>query len=627
MKLKNILKAGLIVFIIYVVFATIFVLIELDNIPKYNSIDLLAVSKNEQQGAIASMDLEIHPGHGRLYIDSFPLTRADTQVATRFAKETACDILDKDCSRMDFFYQLRSESALVGGTSAGAATTLLTIAALENMQLRNDVAITGTINSGGLVGPVGGIREKIIAAANNGFTKVLIPKWNNLEPEINASSNESIMVTEPIIENATDINLTDVTEDEITHLEDAYNIEVIRISNIFEALEHFLQEDTDISQYYTQENAAIQLSDTYMTVMQDVAGLLCKRYVNLNSSLPTDENEDLRNQSENFYSSAINASARYKYYSTASYCFSANLQAQQAISRNFTQEEKKQRLNELYIKLSTFEEELENRSINTVTDLEAHIITHQRIQETYHMIDEIDSLNISGKELAYAIERFISAKVWSVFYDRGDMSIKFDNNALEQTCESKLGEASERINYLTVLLRFDHDSAQEQLKDAYTDYYAQRHALCIFKATKAKAEADAVINSMFIREHNMQDLLDEREHHIARIIAKEQSRGIFPLLGYSYYEYASDLKKDKPATALLYQEYAMEFSKLSTYLHKKKGFSFISLPVKVDYLFVLTAGIIIGLLLSMFLEQRTKTTKNNKPGKPSTKRQSPRKKR
>jgi len=66
---------------------------------------LLAVSdtENGQRGGIADLFLEIQPGSGRVFLETFPLTRLDTQISTRFAKEIACDFADVDCNKFDFF--------------------------------------------------------------------------------------------------------------------------------------------------------------------------------------------------------------------------------------------------------------------------------------------------------------------------------------------------------------------------------------------------------------------------------------------------------------------------------------------------------------------------------------------
>lgn len=63
----------------------------------------------------------------------------------------------------------------IDGPSAGALTTAALIALARGDELLEDVTMTGTINATGTVGPVGGIPEKVVAAADAGFETVLIP--------------------------------------------------------------------------------------------------------------------------------------------------------------------------------------------------------------------------------------------------------------------------------------------------------------------------------------------------------------------------------------------------------------------------------------------------------------------
>ena len=129
-------------------------------------IKLLAMveSGGESRGALADLQLDIKPGSERVFLETFPLTKITTQVSLRFAQQIACSEFDIDCSGYDFFYTITALPGIVGGPSAGSAAAVLAAALLNGDELRKDIGVTGTINSGGIIGPVGGLKSKIKAA-------------------------------------------------------------------------------------------------------------------------------------------------------------------------------------------------------------------------------------------------------------------------------------------------------------------------------------------------------------------------------------------------------------------------------------------------------------------------------
>ena len=64
------------------------------------------------------------------------------------------------------------------GPSAGAAMVTAIVSALTGIEIHRDIAMTGEINLRGYVTPIGGLKEKLLAALRGGIKKVLIPMEN-----------------------------------------------------------------------------------------------------------------------------------------------------------------------------------------------------------------------------------------------------------------------------------------------------------------------------------------------------------------------------------------------------------------------------------------------------------------
>ena len=71
------------------------------------------------------------------------------------------------------------------GPSAGGVMAVGFAALLKGDQVRRGIAMTGTISKDGTIGPVGGIPDKIRAAAREGYRTILIPQGQRDDPRWN----------------------------------------------------------------------------------------------------------------------------------------------------------------------------------------------------------------------------------------------------------------------------------------------------------------------------------------------------------------------------------------------------------------------------------------------------------
>ncbi len=86
--------------------------------------------------------------------------------------------MGKDISDHDIHIQFIGTYEGVEGDSASLSVITAVISALENVKVRQDTAITGSLSIRGNVLPVGGITAKVEAAAEAGLKRVIIPKSN-----------------------------------------------------------------------------------------------------------------------------------------------------------------------------------------------------------------------------------------------------------------------------------------------------------------------------------------------------------------------------------------------------------------------------------------------------------------
>ena len=87
-------------------------------------------------------------------------------------------IKDDYFSKHDFHIHIPEGATPKDGPSAGITMAVALLSAAAEIPVRADVAMTGEITLRGRVLPIGGLKEKLLAAKNAGIKTVCVPKKN-----------------------------------------------------------------------------------------------------------------------------------------------------------------------------------------------------------------------------------------------------------------------------------------------------------------------------------------------------------------------------------------------------------------------------------------------------------------
>jgi ATP-dependent Lon protease len=84
-------------------------------------------------------------------------------------------------SKQDVHFHVPEGATPKDGPSAGVAMCTALVSALTKVKVRSSVAMTGEITLRGEILPIGGLKEKLLAALRGGIKTVLIPRENARE--------------------------------------------------------------------------------------------------------------------------------------------------------------------------------------------------------------------------------------------------------------------------------------------------------------------------------------------------------------------------------------------------------------------------------------------------------------
>lgn len=136
----------------------------------------------EVGGELLSIEAVALPGKGKITITGKlgDVMRESVQAAESYVKARAVNFGIKPplLEKRDIHVHVPEGATPKDGPSAGVAMVTSIVSVLTGIPIRKDVAMTGEITLRGRVLPIGGLKEKLLAALRGGLKTVLIPKEN-----------------------------------------------------------------------------------------------------------------------------------------------------------------------------------------------------------------------------------------------------------------------------------------------------------------------------------------------------------------------------------------------------------------------------------------------------------------
>ena len=136
----------------------------------------------EVGGEILKIESAIMPGKGKMQITGKlgDVMQESVKAAKSYIRSKSLDygIIPPVFDKKDFHIHVPEGATPKDGPSAGVGMVTSIISAITEIPVNKNVAMTGEITLRGLVLPIGGLKEKLLAAHRAGIKKVLIPEEN-----------------------------------------------------------------------------------------------------------------------------------------------------------------------------------------------------------------------------------------------------------------------------------------------------------------------------------------------------------------------------------------------------------------------------------------------------------------
>ena len=136
----------------------------------------------EVGGELLTIEGVMMPGKGKMTVTGNlrDVMKESISAAASYVRSRSIDFGIKPplFEKRDIHVHVPEGATPKDGPSAGTAMATAIVSMLTGIPVRKDIAMTGEITLRGRVLPIGGLKEKLLAALRGGITKVLIPEDN-----------------------------------------------------------------------------------------------------------------------------------------------------------------------------------------------------------------------------------------------------------------------------------------------------------------------------------------------------------------------------------------------------------------------------------------------------------------
>ena len=173
-------------------------------IEEYNRIGVVTgLAWTEVGGEILKIESVVMPGKGKMQITGKlgEVMQESVKAAKSYIRSKSLEygIIPPIFEKKDFHIHVPEGATPKDGPSAGIAMVTSIISAITEIPVDKNIAMTGEITLRGIVLPIGGLKEKLLAAHRAGIKKVLIPIENKKDlveiPEVIKKNIKIIPVT------------------------------------------------------------------------------------------------------------------------------------------------------------------------------------------------------------------------------------------------------------------------------------------------------------------------------------------------------------------------------------------------------------------------------------------------